>query len=122
MSLFKGNKLFAPAINLINNCRYSFAHKLAESVESEKQELFLDRENCILVDASDKNIGSASKRDCHKVDNDGIRLHRAFSVFLFNKYGDMLLQKRSNHKVNFPKKNVRGNDLAGRDVVHVCSI
>lgn len=76
------------------------AHNLAEAVESEKQELFLDSENCILVDSNDKNIGYASKRDCHQVNRDGIRLHRAFSVFLFNKQGDMLLQKRSSHKVS----------------------
>jgi isopentenyl-diphosphate delta-isomerase len=72
-----------------------------EKVESDKQELFLDKENCILVDGDDKKIGVSSKRDCHKVDvNDQIKLHRAFSVFLFNKKGEMLLQKRSNHKVN----------------------
>jgi len=102
MSIFRGNKLFRPVINLINKSPYSFAHKLEETVESEKQELFLDSENCILVDKNDKNIGSASKRDCHKVEDDNIRLHRAFSVFLFNKSGDMLLQKRSSHKITFP--------------------
>jgi hypothetical protein len=99
MSFLKGNKLLSPAF--FNKSRVSFAHKLAESVESEKQELFLDKENCILVDENDKKIGFASKRDCHKVDDNQIRLHRAFSVFLFNKDGDMLLQKRSNHKVEF---------------------
>lgn len=101
MSIFRGNKLFAPTANLLNSSRLSFAHKLAESVESEKQELFLDRENCILVDENDNNLGSASKRDCHKVVGNDIKLHRAFSVFLFNKSGDMLLQKRSSHKVGF---------------------
>ena len=101
MSLFRGNKLFTPAVNFINISRYSFAHKLVDTVKKEDEVLPLDffRENCILVDANDKPIGSASKRDCHKVEGDVIRLHRAFSVFLFNKDGDMLLQKRSNHKV-----------------------
>ena len=48
----------------------------------------------------DQATGSASKRDCHRVDPDGnIRLHRAFSVFLFNSAGDMLLQRRSVEKV-----------------------
>ena len=102
MSIFRGNKIVAPAINFVTKSRFSFAHKLAESVESEKQELFLDTENCILVDSEDKNVGFASKRDCHKVEGNDIKLHRAFSVFLFNKSGEMLLQKRSNHKV---KKN-----------------
>lgn len=57
-------------------------------------------ENCILVDEFDRAIGQSSKRDCHRVSQDGrIKLHRAFSVFLFNSNGDMLIQKRSSHKV-----------------------
>lgn len=47
--------------------QFSFAHKLVEKDESVKQELFLDRENCILVNERDEEIGSTSKRDCHKV-------------------------------------------------------
>jgi hypothetical protein len=93
------NRLLLPTANVISKLNRVMAHNLAEAVENEKQELFLDRENCILVDENDKNIGFASKRDCHKVEHNGIRLHRAFSVFLFNKNGEMLLQKRSNHKV-----------------------
>lgn len=89
-----------PVVNVVGKPNGAMSHNLAEAVESEKQELFLDRENCILVDENDKNIGFASKRDCHKVEHNGIRLHRAFSVFLFNKNGEMLLQKRSNHKVS----------------------
>lgn len=99
MSIFKINKLLGPVKNIFNKPQFSFAHKLAKEIESEKQELFLDKENCILVDENDRNIGSASKRDCHKVDDNEIKLHRAFSVFLFNKNGEMLLQKRSSHKV-----------------------
>lgn len=64
------------------------------------QELALD-ENCILVDENDRSLGLSSKRDCHRVNADGeSKLHRAFSVFLFNTKGEMLLQKRSSHKVN----------------------
>lgn len=62
------------------------------------QELAL-KENCILVDENDKIIGSSSKKDCHLVNNGNIKLHRAFSVFLFNSKGDMLVQRRSIHKV-----------------------
>lgn len=94
-------KLILPTANKFSKSNNVLAHNLAEAVENEKQELFLDSENCILVDANDKNVGFASKRDCHKVEHDGIRLHRAFSVFLFNKNGDMLLQKRSSHKVSW---------------------
>jgi len=63
------------------------------------------KENCILVDENDRMIGPASKRDCHKVDSQGkLKLHRAFSVFLFNSDGDMLLQRRSVHKITFPDR------------------
>lgn len=61
----------------------------------------LDKDICLLVDEKDNMIGTASKRDCHKVGPDGsVLLHRAFSVFLFNKRGDMLLQRRSSQKVS----------------------
>lgn len=59
------------------------------------------RENCILVDVNDRPTGHASKRDCHRVgDNGKLLLHRAFSVFLFNTRGEMLVQRRSSHKVS----------------------
>jgi isopentenyl-diphosphate Delta-isomerase len=45
----------------------------------------------ILVDREDKEIGILDKQKAHEL---GL-LHRAFSVFLFNKEGAMLLQKRS---------------------------
>lgn len=61
------------------------------------------KENCILVDINDKPTGYASKKDCHLVDEEGkIKLHRAFSVFLFNTKGEMLVQRRSIHKITFP--------------------
>lgn len=64
------------------------------------QEISLN-ERCFLVDENDMIIGNASKKDCHLVNKDGnILLHRAFSVFLFNKKGDLLLQKRSPQKVS----------------------
>ncbi|KAG5894837.1 hypothetical protein JTB14_033680 [Gonioctena quinquepunctata] len=81
-----------------------FASSLAKSIEhiDQVQELSLD-EKCFLVDEQDKIIGQASKRDCHSVPKNGvIPLHRAFSVFLFNKKGDLLLQKRSAQKLTYP--------------------
>lgn len=58
------------------------------------------KENCFLVDENDKIIGKATKKECHLVKPDGsIPLHRAFSVFMFNSRGDLLLQKRSPMKV-----------------------
>lgn len=60
-------------------------------------------ERCILVDEFDRAIGEATKRDCHTVDSKGhMPLHRAFSVFLFNGDGELLMQKRSANKVIFP--------------------
>ena len=69
------------------------------------QETYL-KEECILVDDDDRPIGSASKRRCHLLTNiqneRGGMLHRAFSVFLFNRRSELLLQKRSDVKVTFP--------------------
>jgi len=63
----------------------------------------LMEEECILVDQDDKPIGHTSKRICHQNSNilAGM-LHRAFSVFLFNSRGELLLQQRSAAKVTFP--------------------
>lgn len=48
----------------------------------------------ILVDEKDKEIGEEEKLKVHR---EG-KLHRAFSVFIFNKKGELLLQKRSFRK------------------------
>jgi len=53
----------------------------------------------ILVDDQDEAIGFASKHDCHMGDG---QLHRAFSVFLFNSDGELLLQQRSEEKPLWP--------------------
>ncbi|XP_013399112.1 isopentenyl-diphosphate Delta-isomerase 1-like [Lingula anatina] len=61
------------------------------------------QEECILIDDNDKNIGTASKKDCHLLENiNKGMLHRAFSVFLFNSSGQLLLQQRSDEKITFP--------------------
>jgi len=52
-------------------------------------------EELILVDRDDNELGYASKADAH--DGGGI-LHRAFSLFLFNDDGKLLLQKRASSK------------------------
>ena len=49
----------------------------------------------ILVDGNDQVVGFQEKESCH--DGDGL-LHRAFSVFLFDKSGELLLQRRSHNK------------------------
>lgn len=58
-----------------------------------------ESEQLILVDDSDNEIGFDSKGRCH--DGDGI-LHRAFSVFVFNSEGALLMQQRSASKRLWP--------------------
>ncbi len=52
----------------------------------------------ILVNELDEAIGSMEKMEAHEK----ALLHRAFSVFLFNKNGEMLLQKRAATKYHSP--------------------
>ena len=49
----------------------------------------------ILVDRQDNELGVASKAECHT--GSGL-LHRAFSIFIFNSSGQVLLQQRSQAK------------------------
>lgn len=60
-------------------------------------------EQCILVSPEDEVLGSDTKKNCHLNANiDSGLLHRAFSVFLFNGRGELLLQQRSSAKITFP--------------------
>ena len=54
----------------------------------------MKKEKVILVNEKDEPIGEMEKMEAHKK---GI-LHRAFSVFIFNSNGEMLLQQRTSHK------------------------
>ena len=56
-------------------------------------------ENCIIVDRDDQVIGQDSKVKCHL--NEG-KLHRAFSVLLFNSDNELLIQQRADEKITFP--------------------
>ncbi|HLA96454.1 MAG TPA: isopentenyl-diphosphate Delta-isomerase, partial [Pyrinomonadaceae bacterium] len=53
----------------------------------------------VLVDESDRVIGSALKREVH---HSQTPLHRGFSVFLFNGRGELLLQQRALTKQTWP--------------------
>jgi isopentenyl-diphosphate delta-isomerase len=46
----------------------------------------------VLVDGNDRQIGLEEKLHAHK---NGAKLHRAFSIFIFNKKGETLLQQRA---------------------------
>ena len=58
-----------------------------------------ENEKLILVDESDNELGYLSKAECH---DGGGQLHRAFSVFLFNANGELLLQQRGKSKRLWP--------------------
>jgi isopentenyl-diphosphate delta-isomerase len=52
----------------------------------------------ILVDESDNPVGTMGKMEVHE----RALLHRAFSIFIFNHQGEMLLQKRAAEKYHSP--------------------
>ena len=54
----------------------------------------------VLINENDEVKGLMEKMQAHKT---GL-LHRAFSVFLFNNQGEMLLQKRAAHKYHSPNQ------------------
>ncbi len=54
----------------------------------------MNKEEVILVNEKDEVVGSMEKMEAHR---QGI-LHRAFSIFIFNKKGEMLLQQRALNK------------------------
>jgi len=56
-------------------------------------------ENLILVDKNDNQIGIEEKVKCHLPDG---KLHRAFTIFLFNQEGKLLLTQRSMSKMLWP--------------------
>ena len=68
-------------------------------MESAHRTVSSEAEELILVDENDAEVGFLSKAKCH----DGVgQLHRAFSVFLFNADGELLLQQRSDLKRLWP--------------------
>jgi len=68
------------------------------------QEDMMNKDMLILVDGDDNVSGAMSKRDAHAFSADTPRgfVHRAFSVFLFDEAGRMLLTKRAASKITFP--------------------
>lgn len=65
----------------------------------------MKRDECILVDEQDAITGSGSKHSAHTFNAEQPRglLHRAFSVFLFNEDNQLLLQRRADSKITFPR-------------------
>jgi len=62
-------------------------------------EIARDLEPLILVDDADREIGHLDRANCHA--GSGV-LHRAFSLFIFNGNGELLVQQRSGNKRLWP--------------------
>lgn len=60
-----------------------------------------DSQKVILVDESDRQIGLEEKLKAHR---NGAKLHRAFSVFVFNSKGETMLQQRATSKYHTQSK------------------
>ena len=58
-----------------------------------------DDESLIIVNENNQVLDYQSKLDCHQ--GEGV-LHRAFSIFIFDRAGHLLLQKRSAGKALWP--------------------
>lgn len=86
-------------MSLVSTAEADAALAAADDVQRE-----LMAEMVILVDENDNQTGKATKKDSHLMVNinAGRALHRAFSVFLFNTKGELLLQQRSDEKITFP--------------------
>jgi isopentenyl-diphosphate delta-isomerase len=84
----------------------------------------------ILVNAQDEIIGFREKEKCHL--NNGT-LHRAFSIFIFNSKGELLLQQRGKYKMlwslfwsntccSHPRRGETIENAAARRIVEECGI
>jgi isopentenyl-diphosphate delta-isomerase len=60
-----------------------------------------DMQKVILVDDNDRQVGLEDKLKAHQ---NGGKLHRAFSVFIFNSKGETMLQQRAMSKYHTPGK------------------
>lgn len=80
-----------------------FSSDILDNYDKVQAELM--KENLILVDKKDTPVGMISKKDGHLrsyLDGKDSTPHRAFSAFIFNEKNELLLQRRSSHKITFP--------------------
>jgi len=83
-----------PSVEIDNNLK-----KLLADSSADEDQITLMSEAVIAVDELDNEVGMASKVDAHYAAG---KLHRAFSVLLFDMDNRLLLQKRASNKVTFP--------------------
>ena len=77
-----------------------------------------DDQKVVLVDENDKQIGTEDKMEAHR---NGGKLHRAFSIFVFNSKGQTLLQQRAATKYHAPKlwaNTCCSHPFPGEDIMH----
>lgn len=82
------------------------------------QDELMHTDRCVWVDENDALLGTKTKREAHVFDAARPRgfLHRAFSIFLFDARGRLLLQRRADAKLTFPgvwTNTVCSHPLAG---------
>lgn len=70
-------------------------------------------EMVVLVDEENNPLGTARKSETHHADT---QLHRAFSVFLFNSNGELLMQRRAFSKLTWP--GVWSNSCCGHTMLN----
>lgn len=108
--MWNKNRLIRATVIFLKHYRFSGSknfHTTSRILQlsniDETQEKLLN-ERLILVDENDCVKGTETKKECHLKRNilQYGMLHRAFSVFLFNTKGQLLLQQRSDVKVTFP--------------------
>ena len=68
---------------------------MTEQIETRTEIVSDEAELLILVDSKDQQIGELDKAACHNGEG---KLHRAFSLFVLNSKGQILLQKRAKNK------------------------
>ncbi len=73
----------------------------SNALDDPEQAAMMDADQCIVVDEDDVVLGHDSKKNCHLLAH-GLKLHRAFSIFIFDDQGRLLLQKRAATKITFP--------------------
>lgn len=70
-------------------------------------------EMVVLVDEENNPLATARKSETHNADT---KLHRAFSVFLFNSRGELLMQRRAFSKLTWP--GVWSNSCCGHTMLN----
>ena len=77
----------------------------------------MEKEYVVLVEKNNKVLGTAPKLQAH---NYNTPLHRGFSLFIFNKKGELLLQQRGRKKKTWPL--VWSNSCCGHPMLNESNI